>query len=90
MGERGVPVSSKVKEELLPLLSENEAKIFEYVTWAEENSSPGDPPNPIGAVEIEKLLRDLSERILFKKISIEDAAAEFRSEANAILARSQQ
>lgn len=90
MGERGVPVSSKVKEELLPLLSENETKIFEYVTWAEANSSPADPPNPIGAVEIEKLLRDLSERILFKKISIEDAAVEFRSEANAILSRAQQ
>lgn len=89
-GERGVPVSAKVKEALKPLLSENEAKIFDYVTWAEANSTPGDPPNPIGAVEIEKLLRDLSERILFKKISIEDAAAEFRKEANAILARSQQ
>lgn len=89
-GERGVPVSAKVKEALKPLLSENEAKIFDYVTWAETNSSPGDPPNPIGAVEIEKLLRDLSERILYKKISVEDAAAEFRKEANAILARSQQ
>ncbi|MFC7679663.1 ABC transporter substrate-binding protein [Paenibacillus sp. GCM10028914] len=88
-GERGVPVSSKVKEALKPTLSTNEAKIFDYVTWAEANSSIGDPPNPIGAVEIEKLLRDLSERILFKKITIEQAAVDFRSEANAILARSQ-
>ncbi|NMO96538.1 ABC transporter substrate-binding protein [Paenibacillus lemnae] len=88
-GERGVPVSSKVKEALKPELTENEAKIFDYVTWAEENSSPGDPPNPIGAVEIEKLLRDYSERILYKKVSIEQAAPDFRKEANAILARSQ-
>ncbi|MEI0739385.1 ABC transporter substrate-binding protein [Paenibacillus sp. JTLBN-2024] len=88
-GERGVPVSSKVKEALKPNLTENEAKIFDYVTWVESNSSPMDPPNPIGAVEIEKLLRDLSEKILFKKIAIDEAAAEFRKEANAILARSQ-
>ncbi|GIO56712.1 sugar ABC transporter substrate-binding protein [Paenibacillus sp. SSG-1] len=88
-GERGVPVSSKVKDALKPILSENEAKIFDYVTWAESNSSPADPPNPIGSVEVEKLLRDLSEKILFKKIPIDQAAAEFRKEANAILARSQ-
>lgn len=88
-GDRGVPVSSKVKEALKPTLTENEVKIFDYVTWAESNSSVGDPPNPIGSVEIEKLLRDLSEKILFKKIPIDQAAAEFRKEANAILARSQ-
>ncbi|WP_152398968.1 ABC transporter substrate-binding protein [Paenibacillus cellulositrophicus] len=88
-GERGVPVSSKVKDALKPILTENEAKIFDYVTWAESNSSPADPPNPIGSVEVEKLLRDLSEKILFKKIPIDQAAAEFRKEANAILARSQ-
>ncbi|RED32349.1 ABC transporter substrate-binding protein [Paenibacillus sp. VMFN-D1] len=88
-GERGVPVSSKVKDALKPILTENEAKIFDYVTWAESNSSPADPPNPIGSVEVEKLLRDLSEKILFKKIPIDQAAVEFRKEANAILARSQ-
>ncbi|WP_258168692.1 hypothetical protein [Paenibacillus sp. AR247] len=84
-----MPVSSKVKDALKPILTENEAKIFDYVTWAESNSSPADPPNPIGSVEVEKLLRDLSEKILFKKIPIDQAAAEFRKEANAILARSQ-
>jgi len=88
-GDRGVPVSSKVKEALKPILSPNEVKIFDYVAWAEQNSSVGDPPNPIGATEIEKLLRDMSERILYKKISVADAAVEFRKEANAILARAQ-
>jgi multiple sugar transport system substrate-binding protein len=88
-GERGVPVSSKVKDALKPLLTENEQKIFDYVAWAEkpENSSPMDPPSPVGAAEIEKMLRDLSEQILYKKISIEDAAAKFRKDANAVLAK---
>jgi multiple sugar transport system substrate-binding protein len=86
-GDRGVPVSSVVKEALKPILSPNEVKIFDYVAWADQNSSPGDPPNPIGAVEIEKLLRDTSEQILYKKISVEDAAVKFRKEANAILAK---
>jgi multiple sugar transport system substrate-binding protein len=86
-GDRGVPVSSKVKEALKPILTPNEVKIFDYVAWADKNSSVGDPPNPIGAVEIEKLLRDTSEKILYKKITVEEAAVKFHKEANAILAK---
>lgn len=86
-GERGVPISSKVKEALRPQLNPEELKVFEYVAWAEANSSAADAPNPIGAVEVEKLLKDISEQILYKKISIEDAASRFRAEANVILAK---
>lgn len=86
-GERGVPISSKVKEALKPTLKPEEAKVFDYVAWAEGNSSPMDPPNPIGSTEVEKLLKDLSEQILYKKMSVQDAAAKFRKDANAILAK---
>lgn len=84
-GDRGVPVSSKVKDALKPLLSPNEVKIFDYVAWAEQNSSQMDPPNPVGSIEIEKLLKATSEQILYKKTTIEEAAAKFRKDANAIL-----
>ncbi|WNQ09513.1 extracellular solute-binding protein [Paenibacillus aurantius] len=86
-GERGVPVSSKVKEALMPDLTPEQKKVFEYVSWAEKNSSPMDPPNPVGAVEVDKLLKDTVEQILYKKISVEEGAAKFRKEANAILAK---
>lgn len=86
-GERGVPVSSKVKEALKPLLTPAEVKVFDYVAWAEQNSSPMDPPNPVGSVEVEKLLKDISEQIIYKKISVTDAAAKFRKDANAVLAK---
>ncbi|WP_270169444.1 ABC transporter substrate-binding protein [Paenibacillus sp. SYP-B4298] len=86
-GERGVPVSSKVRDELKPLLSEQETKIFEYVAWAEQNSTAMDPPNPVGAVEVDKLLKDTVEQILYNKTSVEDAAKKFREDANKILAK---
>lgn len=86
-GERGVPVSSKVKEALKPLLTPAEVKVFDYVAWAEQNSSPMDPPNPVGSVEVEKLLKDISEQIIYKKISVTDGAAKFRKDANAVLAK---
>ncbi|NOU96144.1 extracellular solute-binding protein [Paenibacillus sp. LMG 31456] len=86
-GERGVPISSKVKDSLKPILTPEEVKVFDYVAWAENNSSPSDPPNPVGSVEVEKLLKDLSEQVLYKKITVEDAAVKFRKDANAILAK---
>ncbi|NHN29996.1 ABC transporter substrate-binding protein [Paenibacillus agricola] len=86
-GERGVPINSKVQEGLKPLLNPEETKVFEYVAWAEANSSPNDPPYPVGSVEVMKVLSDLGEQILYKKISVEDAAVKFRKEANVILAK---
>jgi multiple sugar transport system substrate-binding protein len=86
-GERGVPVSSKVKEALLPDLTPEQKKVFEYVAWAEKNSSQMDPPNPVGSVEVDKLLKSTVEQILYKKITIEEGAAKFRKDATAILAK---
>ncbi|MZQ81979.1 extracellular solute-binding protein [Paenibacillus sp. 5J-6] len=86
-GDRGIPISSKVKDALKPTLSEEELKVYDYVTWVEKNSSPMDPPDPIGSAEVSRLLRDMQEQILFRKITVEEAAAKFMSEANAILAK---
>jgi multiple sugar transport system substrate-binding protein len=86
-GERGIPISSKVQEALKPSLAPEEKQVFEYVAWAEKNSSPIDPPDPAGAAEVSKLLKDLQDQMLYKKISVEDAAAKFKKDANAILAK---
>lgn len=87
MGERGVPVSSKIKEALKPNLTPEQAKVFEYVSWAEQNASQMDPPNPVGAVEVDALLKNYAEQILYKKLTVEEAATKFREEANKILAK---
>ncbi|WP_337913276.1 ABC transporter substrate-binding protein [Cohnella zeiphila] len=87
MGERGVPVSTKVQEALKPDLSPEQAKVFDYVAWAAENSSEMDPPNPVGATEVDALLKSYAESILYKKNTVEEAAAKFRKEAEQILAK---
>ncbi|TRZ38186.1 extracellular solute-binding protein [Niallia circulans] len=86
-GDRGVPVSSKVIEAIKPELTEEETKIFEYVEKASQNASKADPPDPLGSAEVMKALKDVSEQILFKKITPDAGAKTFRAKAEEILAR---
>jgi len=86
-GDRGVPVSSVVKEALIPELTEQQAQVFEFIAWAEKNSSPGDGPDPIGAGEVIAALESVTEALFFDQITPEEAAKQFRSEANSILSR---
>jgi multiple sugar transport system substrate-binding protein len=85
--DRGVPVSSKIKEALKPDLTPELTKVFDYVAWAEKNSSVGDPPDPIGSAEVTKLLRDFNDQIMYKKAAPEEAATKFRKQAGDILAK---
>jgi multiple sugar transport system substrate-binding protein len=84
-GDRGVPVSSKVVKGIKPELAEAETKIFDYVEKASQNSSKADPPDPLGSAEVMIVLKDISEQILFKKITPEDGARSFREQAEQIL-----
>jgi len=87
LGERGVPVSSVVQESIKPWLTEAQQQVMDYVTWAEQNSSPADPVDPVGSAEIIDKLRLLWEQMEYEQITIEEAAKTFRIEANEILAR---
>lgn len=87
LGERGVPVSSVVKEALIPELEPAQAKVFEFISWAEQNSSPGNGPDPIGAGEVIDAIDSITEQLYFDQITPEQAAVQFREQANSILSR---
>ncbi len=89
-GDRGVPVSSKVADAIKPELSEEAQKVFEYVEQASQHASETDPPDPLGSAEVMKALKDVSDQILFKKITPAEGAKKFRAQANEILARNKQ
>lgn len=86
-GERGVPVSSRIKEEMMPYIEPELAQVFDYMNWVERNSSPMDPPDPVGASEAAAVLRDLYDLLLFGRMTPQEAAKQFREQAEQILAR---
>ncbi|XEC96098.1 ABC transporter substrate-binding protein [Paenibacillus tarimensis] len=90
LGDRGVPGSSVVKDALKPMLTPEQAQVFDYVAWAEQNSSQQDPPEPVGAAEVFAILTSAVEQLDFEKTTAEEAAKQFREQANAVLAKNKQ
>lgn len=85
MGERGVPISSAIREALKPDLDTTSQAIFDLLDYSKEHSSPIDNPDPEGAGEVVTLLQELEEKVLYEEITPAEAAAQFRTEATAIL-----
>ncbi len=88
-GDRGVPVSSAVKEALKDSLSPEQAKIFDFIAWAENNSSPLSPPDPLGSAGVMDALKSWVEKLDFGNVTAEEAAAGFRADAEKALERAQ-
>lgn len=86
LGERGVPISSVVREALKPLLDEYSAIVFDFIGIAGEYADPISPPEPVGHSEVHELLKSIEQEVCFGTATPADAAARFVAEANAILA----
>jgi multiple sugar transport system substrate-binding protein len=86
-GERGVPVSTEVIEQIQNGLTEDEKKVFDYVNKVKNNNEKVEKADPLGGIEVVNLLQDVSEQILFKKVTPIEGAQIFRTEADKILSK---
>lgn len=87
--ERGVPISSAVRDYLKPKLDAVGAETFDFLERVQVDSSPIFPPNPPGYNDIRNnvyipLFRD---PVLYGQIPVEEGIAILRSEGEAILAK---
>lgn len=82
--ERGIPISAKVREEMQPKLNEAQKSMFEYVDVVAANCQM-QPVVPDAAAKVEALLKEVNEKVLYKMITSEEGAAEFRKGAEEIL-----
>ncbi|BCS80541.1 ABC transporter substrate-binding protein [Anaerocellum diazotrophicum] len=87
LAERGVPISSKVREGIKNAVEPAVRQTFDYIALAEKNCSPIDPPDPSGGTEVGQLFKDLYDQVLYGQIKPEVAAKMFIQKANQILMR---
>jgi multiple sugar transport system substrate-binding protein len=85
MGERGVPIATKVREHMSGKLDEVNQEIFAYIGHAAENSSAIDPPDPPKSGEFLKMFRDQSMAILMKQVSLDEGVKTIMEKGNQIL-----
>lgn len=88
LGERGVPASSKIAEELSPKMDEINQEIIRYINdVVTPNSSPINPPQPDGASEVFNLLNQVQEQLCYGAYDAATAAEEFYNGANKIMSQ---
>ncbi|MGE4584201.1 MAG: ABC transporter substrate-binding protein [Sphaerochaeta sp.] len=85
MGERGVPIPDDVREHMATKVDPVNKQIFEYISLASRNAGPIDAPDPAGSGEFLKMVRDVSQEILLKKVSLDEGVAKIMSKGNEIL-----
>ncbi|NQX61084.1 ABC transporter substrate-binding protein [Paenibacillus qinlingensis] len=83
--ERGMPVAGKVREGIKDGFTPAQKVAAAYIDQVAKASSPMDPQPPAGSTEIEKLMLDLEQQILYNKTTPEQAYATLKSESLKIL-----
>ena len=86
-GERGVPVSAAVRENLSASLNPAQQQIYKYMDYVAEHSSPADPKLPNNFAQIDELTKSLNEQILYEKISPADAYKQLKEQAAKLAAQ---
>ncbi|MCI0560096.1 MAG: hypothetical protein MN733_16525, partial [Nitrososphaera sp.] len=89
LAERGVPVSSKVREGLKPKLGKAQLEMFDYLARVSQDVQPIRPPDPPGSSDLytNVYLPQVIDPVRYGQLESNQAAALLRQEANAILAK---
>ncbi|WP_161601374.1 ABC transporter substrate-binding protein [Paenibacillus luteus] len=87
---RGMPITSEVRASLAEQFEPEMKAVVEYMDIVAEHSGPLDPPAPAGATEIDALMIDMEQQIMFDQISIQDAYAKLQKDAAGIVAKNKQ
>ncbi|MDB5084739.1 MAG: sugar transporter substrate-binding protein, partial [Bacilli bacterium] len=86
LGERGVPVSSAVRDHILPKLDDATKQQFAYIEYVQKHSRAIDPASPKNASKVANdLFPRIQDAVLYGQMTPADAAKQFREQANQIL-----
>jgi multiple sugar transport system substrate-binding protein len=87
LGERGVPIAPKVQEVVKSLSTPAQIEVLDYMTRLEKDTSPLPPPDPPAQSKLNDnvYLPQLIDPVFLGRIKPEEAVANFRKDATALL-----
>ncbi len=83
LSERGLPVNVEQRERILAKLTPADQQAAAFLEEIEPDIAPPPPLPPQGAGEVQGIMQQLNEQVLFGQISVEEAADAFMSQVNA-------
>ncbi len=87
LGERGIPLSSKVADAIAPNLDADTQRVITFVNEVvSPNSSQVNPPSTNGASEVNDLINKLQEQVCYGQMTAEDAGKQLFEQGNQIMA----
>lgn len=87
LGERGIPLSSKIADAIAPNLDADTQRVITFVNdVVSANSSQVNPPSTNGASEVNDLINRLQEQVCYGQISAEEAGNQLFEQGNKIMA----
>ena len=89
-GERGVPIMRHIREALAPNLSDPEKEVYQYLTNPGKEASTDIVLDSPVQMQIRDLYKSLVEEALFDKITPDEAAKQFKTQAEDALKRYEQ
>lgn len=80
LAERGVPANEKIREYITPKLDEVNQEVVDFLDAIAPRVGDAPPATPPGGGAIETIIDQHTQRVLFKELTPEDAAASFIAE----------
>lgn len=85
--ERGVPIVPEVRTAIEDAVPPIQKQVFQYISDVEPTAAPINPPDPaVHAKILADVYNPLIDQLLYGELSAEEAAAQFREQASALLA----
>jgi multiple sugar transport system substrate-binding protein len=81
LSDRGAPINMKLREEIKPSLAPPDQVSADFLASIASSISPPPPLPPMGAGEVNTIIQQLNEQVLFNKITPAQAADQFLSQA---------
>jgi multiple sugar transport system substrate-binding protein len=86
LSDRGLPASSKVLAAVKDKLPDTDKKTLDFIDSVKSELADPPPAPPKGASALEDILTRYSEEVMFGRMTPDDAAQKFLTEANAAIA----
>ncbi|WP_337270494.1 ABC transporter substrate-binding protein [Oryzifoliimicrobium ureilyticus] len=84
--ERGVPLSPKVREAILPQLNPTERQTVDYINLLKDQVGDYPSPAPMGSTEFDqKILRPTADELAFGRTSVAEAAEKLVTEGKRVI-----